>query len=67
MKSHDLYQKRIAEKKYKATDMYHDTGPYALSTEQIQDIPVENVYMWVRTYEWKQRHFKKWLKAMRVI
>lgn len=59
--------RRIAEKRFKAADMYTDNGPYALTQEQIQDIPFERAYEWIRGGFWKQKHFKKWLKALRVI
>lgn len=42
-------------------------GPFALTTEQIMDIPIEKVYEWVKTDKWKMKDFKKWLKAIRVI
>ncbi len=65
--SRELFMTRINKGFYKATDIQADTGPYSLEDQQIQDIPVENVYAWVKTGAWKQKHFKKWLKAMRVI
>lgn len=49
---------------YKANDIKHSGF---LTDEEIQDIPVEKVYEWVKTGQWKQSHFKKWLKTMRVI
>lgn len=50
--------------KVKAEDIKHAGR---LTTEDIQDISVENVFMWVRTGQWKKQDFNKWLKAIRVI
>lgn len=53
--------------RFKADQIKIDSGPFALSNEQIADIPLEKVYEWVKTGKWKQRDFFKWLKALRVI
>jgi hypothetical protein len=42
-------------------------GSLALSDEQIANIPIEKVYEWVRTGQWRQKHFIKWLKVLRVV
>lgn len=49
---------------YKADDIKHSSF---LTVGEIQDIPIEKVYEWVKTGQWKQKDFKKWLKALRVI
>lgn len=38
-----------------------------LTDEQIADIPIDKVYMWVRIGAWKPKDFNKWLKVLRVI
>jgi hypothetical protein len=38
-----------------------------LTNDQIADIPVEKVFEWVRTGQWKQADFKTWLRVIRVI
>lgn len=53
--------------RYKAALIKTNSGPHALTDEQIADIPIEKVYEWVKTGQWKQRDFFKWLKALRVI
>jgi hypothetical protein len=57
-------QARITRKGLRATDIKHKD---LLSREQIQDIPIDRVYMWVRTGDWKQKDFNRWLKALRVV
>jgi hypothetical protein len=57
-------QTRIATKGIRANDIKHKD---VLSIEQIQDIPIDCVYMWVRTGDWKQKDFNRWLKALRVM
>lgn len=57
-------QVRISKKGVRAEDIKH---PDLLTTEQIMDIPIVNVYMWVRTGAWKKKDFEKWLRAIRVI
>lgn len=52
------------EYKIKARDIQI---PGRLTNAQIQDIPVEKVYEWVKTGQWSQRNFKFWLKVIRVI
>jgi hypothetical protein len=41
--------------------------PNFLTDDEIANIPIEKVYEWVRTGQWKQKDFKCWLKVMRVI
>ena len=60
----ELIQSRISRKGIQASDIKHKD---LLSLEQIQDIPIDCVYMWVRTGDWKQKDFNRWLKALRVI
>lgn len=55
---------RIHNKGIKAVDIHHEG---LLTDDQIADIPIEKVYEWVRTGQWKQKHFKRWLKVLRVI
>ena len=55
---------QLAELRFKAMDIKHKDR---LNTDQIADIPIEKVYEWVKTGQWKQRDFKIWLKALRVI
>lgn len=38
-----------------------------LTDDEIATIPVEHVYEWVRTGQWKYRDFKRWLKVLCVI
>lgn len=38
-----------------------------LTEDQIAAIPIEKIYEWVRTGQWKQKDFKRWLTVMRVI
>lgn len=49
--------------KYKATIIYHSDTP----DSAIADIPLEKVYEWVRTGLWKQKHFLRWAKVVRLI
>ena len=51
-------QNRILTKGIHAEDIKHANR---LTEEQISSISVEKVYAWVRTGEWKQRDFIKWL------
>jgi len=44
--------------------MYHEGR---LSEDEIASLDIEKIYSWVRQGAWKQKHFKKWLKTMRVI
>jgi hypothetical protein len=60
----EMMQYRIARKGIQASDIKHKE---LLTTEQIQDIPIDRVYMWVRAGDWKQKDFNCWLKALRVI
>lgn len=48
----------------KAIDIKHRGR---LTDDQIADIPIEKVYEWVKTGQWKQRDFRHWLKVMRVV
>lgn len=60
----ELSQARIAKKGIRASDIKCKD---LLTQEQIQDIPIELVYAWVKTGNWSQKDFKVWLKALRVI
>ena len=55
---------RIESGKIHAEDIKHAGR---LTDEEIARLPVEKVYAWVRGGEWKQKDFKKWLKALCVI
>jgi hypothetical protein len=48
----------------KADDIKHQN---VLTDDQIASIPVEKVFEWVKTGQWKQKDFRRWLRAMRVI
>lgn len=47
-----------------STDIKHKD---MLNLSQIQDIPLDKVYEWVKTGKWNMKDFNKWLKALRVI
>lgn len=51
---------RIESGKIHAEDIKHSGR---LTEQEIAAIPVERVYAWVRTGEWKQKDFKKWLAS----
>jgi hypothetical protein len=55
---------RIETKGIQAHDIKHKNR---LTDEQIAGIPVNLIYQWVRTGEWKQKDFRRWLKVMCVI
>jgi hypothetical protein len=57
-------QSRIARKGIQAADIKHAK---LLTQHQIQMLDFDKVYMWVRTGDWKQKDFNKWLKALRVM
>lgn len=57
----------MQDTKHIRADSIKHTGPLAMTTEQIMDIPIEKVYEWVKTGKWRQQDFKKWLRAIRVI
>jgi hypothetical protein len=57
-------QERIARKGIQAADIKHSG---LLTAQQIQFIDFDKVYMWVRTGDWKQKDFKRWLKALKVM
>lgn len=57
----------MLEFKRAKADHIKQGGTLALSDEQIANIPIEKVYEWVRTGQWRQKHFIKWLKVLRVI
>ncbi len=48
----------------KADDIKH---PNVLTDDMIADIPVEKVFEWVKTGQWKQKDFRRWLRVLRVI
>lgn len=49
--------------KLKATMIYHSDTPDSV----IADIPLEKVYEWIRAGLWKQKHFLRWAKVVRLI
>ena len=53
-------------KRHKADDIKHG-GALALSDAEIQDIPPDLIFQWVRAGKWKLKDWNKWLKAIRVI
>ena len=55
---------RIARKGIQANDIKHKD---LLTEQEIQFIDFDKVYMWVRTGDWKQKDFKRWLKALKVM
>lgn len=59
----ELLQARIA-KRIKAEDIRHEGR---LTDDQIAEIPIEKVYEWVRTGQWRQKDFQRWLRVLRVI
>lgn len=59
-KETDKIQQRILTKGIRAEDIKH---PGRLTDEQIKSIPVDKVYAWVRSADWKQRDFIKWLQV----
>jgi hypothetical protein len=60
----ELIRCRIAKKGICAEDIkYKDR----LTDDEIANLSVDKVHMWVRTGLWKAKDFKKWLKVMRVI
>ena len=63
-KCQEQIQARISRKGMIAEDIRH---PGRLSDDQIADIPIDKVYTWVRSGEWKPKHFNIWLKTIRVI
>lgn len=54
------------KKRHKATDIKHG-GSLSLTAKEIQEIPINLVYMWIRSGEWKQKDFLKWCKAMMIV
>ena len=48
---------------YKAIDIKSKLTP----DDHIADIPIALVYAWVRTGDWKQKDFQRWLRVLRVI
>lgn len=64
MNTADQIKARIESGKIHHDDIKH---PGRLTEDQIAAIPVENVYAWVRTGQWKQKDFKRWLKVLCVI
>jgi hypothetical protein len=64
MTNFEQMQLRIARKGIQAADIKHAK---LLTQHQIQMLDFDKVYMWVRTGDWKQKDFNKWLKALRVM
>ncbi len=60
----EMMKSRIIRRGIQASDIKRKE---LLTTEQIQDIPLDKVYMWLRAGDWKQKDFNRWLKALRVI
>jgi len=56
-------QKLRAVYKVKATDIKHLD---LLTDDQIAAIPLDKVYEWVRTGQWRQKNFLRWLAVLRV-
>lgn len=48
----------------KAEDIRHEGR---LTDDHIANLPPEKVYEWIKTKQWTQKDFLKWLKVMRVI
>jgi hypothetical protein len=55
---------RIARKGIQASDIKRQE---LLTEQEIQFIDFDKVYMWVRTGDWKQKDFNRWLKALKVM
>lgn len=55
---------RIESGRIRAEDIRHQNR---LTEDEIANLDVELVYAWVRTGQWKQKHFQQWLRVMRVI
>jgi flagellar basal body L-ring protein FlgH len=55
---------RIESGRIRAEDIRHQNR---LTDDEIANLDVELVYSWVRTGQWKQKHFQQWLRVMRVI
>lgn len=57
----DLIRARIESKGIRAEDIKHKNR---LTDDEIAAIPVQHVYEWVRTGQWKHKDFKRWLKVL---
>ena len=55
---------RIEAGKIRAEDIRHQNR---LTDDEIANLDVKLVYEWVRTGQWKPKHFQQWLRVMRVI
>jgi hypothetical protein len=60
----ELIRGRIAKKGIYAVDIKYANR---LTDDEIAYLPVDKVYMWVRTGAWKAKDFNRWLKVLRVI
>ena len=60
----DQIRTRIDSGKIYADDIKHKDR---LTQDEIANIPVENIFMWVKTGQWKQKDFKKWCQVMCII
>jgi hypothetical protein len=59
-----MMRARIARKGIQASDIKRQE---LLTEQEIQFIDFDKVYMWVRTGDWKQKDFNRWLKALKVM
>lgn len=55
---------RIETGKIRAEDIRYENR---LTEDEIANLDVKLVYEWVRTGQWKSKHFQHWLRVMRVI
>ena len=60
----EMMRARIARKGIQASDIKRQE---LLTEQEIQFIDFDKVYMWVRTGDWKQKDFNRWLKALKVM
>lgn len=59
-----LIQARLETKGIRAEDIKHKDR---LTDDQIAAIDTVKIYQWIRTGEWKQKGFNRWLKVMQVL
>lgn len=60
----DQIAARIASKGIRAEDIKFSGR---LTDDQIAGLDFKLVYLWVRTGEWKQKDFFRWLEVLRVL
>ncbi len=63
MSTKELVQKRIATKGVRSEDIKHKDR---LTEDQIIDIPLLNVFAWVRDGKWNYKDFQKWWETTTV-